>query len=76
MKERCIGVKITPEMFESMCRNGFHAKLIDNEIPDTFKLKTYGFDMNTNCFFLIFTTDDCPEGIGVQEWIVPIYRKE
>jgi len=72
---KCVGVRVTPEMFEQLFRKGYKAEIIESGIPDNFKVANYGFDVENNSFFFVFKIEDCPEGTPVQEWVVPTYRR-
>lgn len=56
-------VTLSPQVIRDFFKVGrvFSFK-VKNGVPPYYELVNYGFDVDRDCFYLIFAVPDCPEG--------------
>lgn len=69
-----VGVKVTPELFAEIFRTRSVLQRCTEGIPEEFKLRTYGHDLNEDVFFFIFAREGCQEAVPVDDWVSPDYE--
>lgn len=69
---KAVGVWISPEFFEGLMRTGRIVEQCIEGIPMDLHLRSYGYDVKSNRFYMHFTTDDCSEGADVI-WVAPVF---
>jgi hypothetical protein len=71
---KVIGIKFSPKFLDRWFRSEKFLDRCIEGVPEKYKVKTYGFDINEDSFFIIYATDDAPEGLA-PVWVCPQCRR-
>ena len=67
-------IVVTAKFFEQMFRKGFKAELVNNEVDENLDLTNYGYDINNDTFYFIFSNNGV-EVERVEDLRTPVFRR-